>query len=187
MIWLITGASHTGKTLLAQRLLEKYHVPYLSIDHLKMGLIRSGMLSLTPQEDERLRRVLWPVVREMMKTALENRQHLIVEGDYIPFAWREEFSPEMLREIHFCCLILSEGYIRRHMREVLQYADVIERRLDDSDCTMERLILENQRNLDGCRRRGLPYCLVEDDYQREIAQAEQILDGLEKRNPSLGK
>ena len=51
MIFLITGASHTGKTLLAQRLLEKYHYPYLSIDHLKMGLIRSGNTGLTPEDD----------------------------------------------------------------------------------------------------------------------------------------
>ena len=42
MIILITGASHTGKTVLAQRMLEKYKYPYVSIDHLKMGLIRSG-------------------------------------------------------------------------------------------------------------------------------------------------
>ena len=29
MVFLITGASHTGKTALAQRLLEKYRYPYL--------------------------------------------------------------------------------------------------------------------------------------------------------------
>ena len=51
MIILITGASHTGKTVLAQKLLEKYKYPYLSIDHLKMGLIRSGYTKLTPEED----------------------------------------------------------------------------------------------------------------------------------------
>ena len=33
MILLITGASHTGKTLLAQRLLERTGFPYLSVDH----------------------------------------------------------------------------------------------------------------------------------------------------------
>ena len=51
MIILITGASHSGKTLLAQRMLEKIKYPYLSIDHLKMGLIRSGGTPLTPLED----------------------------------------------------------------------------------------------------------------------------------------
>ena len=175
MIWLIAGASHTGKTLLAQRLLEKYQAPYLSIDHLKMGLIRSGMLHLTPEEDEALVGALWPVVREIIKTAAENRQDLIVEGCYVPFAWREDFSPEMLEEIRFCCLVLSEGYIRRHMGEILAYANAIERRLDDSQCSAEHLIAENRRNLDGCRRYGLPCCLVEDDYPAQILRAEEIL------------
>ena len=68
MIVLITGASHTGKTALAQRLLEKYKYPYLSIDHLKMGLIRSGNTSLTPMSDDSaLTDYLWPIVREMIK------------------------------------------------------------------------------------------------------------------------
>ena len=88
MIILITGASHTGKTLLAQKMLEKYKYPYLSIDHLKMGLIRSGNTVLTPEDDESLTGYLWPIVREIMKTVIENQQNLIVEGCYIPFDWR---------------------------------------------------------------------------------------------------
>ena len=83
MIILIAGASHTGKTVLAQRLLEKYHYPYLSIDHLKMGLIRSGQTTLTPMDDDKLTDYLWPIVREMVKTAIENGKNLIVEGCYI--------------------------------------------------------------------------------------------------------
>ena len=93
MIILITGASHTGKTLLAQRMLEQFNYPYLSIDHLKMGLIRSSNTELTPlSDDEALTAYLWPIVREMIKTAIENDQHLIVEGCYIPFDWRYDFD-----------------------------------------------------------------------------------------------
>ena len=51
MVLLITGASHTGKTLLAQRLLQTYRCPCLSMDLLKMGLIRSGNTRLTPEDD----------------------------------------------------------------------------------------------------------------------------------------
>ena len=80
MIILITGASHTGKTLLAQRLLEKLQIPYLSIDHLKMGLIRSGQTGLTPEDDAQLTAYLWPIVRQIIKTAIENGQHLTVDS-----------------------------------------------------------------------------------------------------------
>ena len=75
MIILITGASHTGKTLLSQRLLEKYKYPYMSIDHLKMGLIRSRNTSLTPEDDDELTEYLWPIVREIIKTVIENNQN----------------------------------------------------------------------------------------------------------------
>ena len=62
MVVLIAGASHTGKTVLAQKLLETYRYPYLSIDHLKMGLIRSGNTALTPLSDEKaLTDYLWPL------------------------------------------------------------------------------------------------------------------------------
>ena len=113
MIILISGASHVGKTALAQKLLEKYKFPYLSIDHLKMGLIRSGQTSLTPLSDDALlTEYLWPIVREMVKTAIENEQNLIVEGCYIPHNWYEYFSKEYLENIKYRCLILSEKYIK---------------------------------------------------------------------------
>ena len=111
MIILITGASHTGKTVLAQRMLERYKYPYLSIDHLKMGLIRSGNTDLTPEDDEELVGYLWPIVREMIKTAIENNQNLIVEGCYVPFDWRQDFDEQYLQSIRFICLAMSDEYI----------------------------------------------------------------------------
>ena len=89
MVIFITGASHTGKTNLAQKLLEKYHYPYLSLDHLKMGLIRSGKTNLTPMSSlDDLTAYLWPTVAEIAKTVIENKQNLIIEGCYIPFDWK---------------------------------------------------------------------------------------------------
>ena len=121
MIIIITGASHTGKTLLAQRMLEKHKYPYLSIDHLKMGLIRSGNTDLTPEDDNELTEYLWPIVREIMKTAIENRQNLIIEGCYIPFEWRRDFNDKYLQNIRFICLAMSERYIENHFDEIIGY------------------------------------------------------------------
>lgn len=133
MVILITGATHVGKTNLAQKFLEKYKYPYLSIDHLKMGLIRSGITDLTPEDDDKLRDYLWPIVREMIKTVIENHQNLIVEGCYIPFDWAEDFEEDYLSEIKYICLVMSEQYIRNHFDDIITYANIIENRLDDSD------------------------------------------------------
>ena len=164
MIFLIAGASHTGKTALAQRLLEKYHYPYLSIDHLKMGLIRSGNTELTPTDDNKLTDYLWPIVREMMKTAIENRQNLIVEGCYIPFNWQMDFTAENLENIHYKCIIFSENYIEKNFSAIQKFGSVIERRMDDSGLEKMELIWDNKANLAGCKQYGCPYILVEDVY-----------------------
>ena len=103
MVILISGATHTGKTALAQRMLEKYKFPYLSADHLKMGLIRSGYTDLTPKDDDKLTQYLWPVIKEIIKTAIENNQNLIIEGCYIPFDWQRYFDTEYLYHIDFYC------------------------------------------------------------------------------------
>lgn len=123
MIVFIAGGTHTGKTLAAQKLLEKYHYPYLSIDHLKMGLIRSGICPLSPESDDgELTAYLWNIVKEIVKTALENRQNLVVEGCYIPFDWKKDFDREALEQIRYVCLIFSEEYIRSRYGDIRKYA-----------------------------------------------------------------
>ena len=169
MVILITGASHTGKTLLAQRMLEAYHYPYLSIDHLKMGLIRSGQTPLTPEDDDLLTAYLWPIVREIVKTAVENRQNLIVEGCYIPPDWRRDFDASYLASIRFICLAMSDAYIDAHFAEIRAHGSDIEARLDDSDCTIQHLKEDNRACIARFRAAGEPVVLIESDYERTIS------------------
>ena len=168
MIILITGASHTGKTALAQKLLEKYKYPYLSIDHLKMGLIRSGNTELTPMDDHKLTEYLWPILREMIKTAIENRQNLIVEGCYIPFDWQKDFNPEYLENIKYYCLVMSEKYIRNHFADIKKYANVIENRLDVEWCTIESVLTDNAEVLALAQKHNANFILIDDQYEINI-------------------
>lgn len=168
MVILIGGASHTGKTLLAQRLLERYHYPYLSIDHLKMGLIRSGQTALTPMDDDKLTDYLWPIVREMVKTVIENGQNLIVEGCYIPGNWREDFPEEYLQHIRDCFLVMTESYIRNHFEDIRSHASAIEARLDDSGLTPEDLIRDNRKVQEDCQRHGCAYQQIYETYDIDL-------------------
>lgn len=169
MIVLIAGASHAGKTALAQRLLEKYNYPYLSIDHLKMGLIRSGNTALTPESDDSaLTDYLWPIVREMIKTAIENEQNLVVEGCYIPFDWAKDFESEYLIHIKYYCLVMSENYIKNHFGDIKKYASVVEQRLDDEYCTMETVLRDNAEILKQCQNYKVNYLLIDEEYLVDI-------------------
>ena len=174
MVTLIAGASHTGKTILAQELLERYQYPYLSIDHLKMGLIRSGMTELTPTDDEALTEYLWPVIREIVKTAIENRQNLMMEGCYIPFGWRKDFDERYLPSIRFVCLAMSEQYIENHFVEIMEHESEIESRSVAADCTIDSLKTDNTSIMEGFQHVGEPVVLIDSDYEQTI---ENLIDG----------
>ena len=164
MIILISGSSHVGKTLLAKKLVEKHLYPAFSIDHLKMGLIRSGNTDLTPlSPDKELTAYLWPIVREMIKTALENGQDLIVEGCYIPVDWKKDFSPEEQKQIRSYLLIMSGDYIRAHFDDIKSFSCVVENRLCD-DYDVEEALRDNALLLKEAEACGAEYVLIDKEY-----------------------
>lgn len=174
MIVLITGASHTGKTLLAQRMLERYKFPYLSIDHLKMGLIRSGNTELTPEDDDALTDYLWPIVREIIKTAIENKQNLIVEGCYIPFDWQQDFCEQYLSSIKFICLAMTDAFIDAHFDSIKNHNSDIETRQYDTDIKSDSLKEDNHYYINGFVQSGEKVSLIDTNYEETI---KTILEG----------
>ena len=167
MVILISGTTHTGKTALSQRLMEKYKIPYFSIDHLKMGLIRSGKTSLSINDDEELTAYLWSIVKEMIKTAIENKQILIIEGCYIPFNWRKDFNESYLPEIKYYCLIMTAEYIESKFSDILKFEKIIENRIK-TDINKAELISDNMQNLQLCKEYGTDYILIDNNYQIDI-------------------
>jgi gluconate kinase len=168
MVILIGGSSHTGKTLLAHKLVEKYHYSCLSLDHLKMGLIRSKYTTLTPYDDDKMTDYLWPIVSEMIKTAIENEQNLIVEGCYIPFNWRQDLEERYLSYIDFICLAMTEGYIECYFDDIIGHESEIESRLVDTDCSIASLKADNQYYIDGFMDAGENVVMIEDNYEKTL-------------------
>ena len=168
MVVLIAGSSHTGKTLLAQRLLEKYKYPYLSIDHLKMGLIRSKNTNLTLEDDDKLTDYLWEIIKEIVKTNIENNQNIIIEGCYIPFNWKADFEEKYLKQIKYTCLIMTEEYINKNYDNIKMYENSIEDRKNKEDIDIKELIKENIYNLEMCKKYANDYILIDNDYKVDI-------------------
>lgn len=174
MVLFLSGASHTGKTLVSQKLLERLKIPYISADHIKMGLIRSGQTSLTPVDDEKLLPYLWNIEKEIAKTAAENHQNLIIEGCYIPHNWRESFSEKYLHDIHAVWLVMSGEYIAGNFADIRDNANAIESRLDDSWLTPEALITDNADNLAGCTSHGCDHIMIDGKYSADDIAGEII-------------
>lgn len=174
MIYLIGGSSHVGKTYLAQKLMEKTNIPYTSLDHLKMGFIRTGKTDLTVEDDYEMRYFLWPFAAEMVKTAIENHQNMILEGCYIPGEWKDYFEPEYLKEIKCAFIVMSEKYITENFDKLVDYACVIEQRLDD-DPDKDRLIQCSKDFEEDAIKYGTTMIKIEDKYDAEEI-LKQIID-----------
>lgn len=169
MIILISGSTHTGKTVLAQRLIEKYHYPCMSLDHLKMGLIRSRLTDLTPEDNDELTGLLWRIVKEMIMTAIENDQNMIIEGCYFPYDWKNDFEPIYLKEIKFICLVMSSGYIEEHFDDIRKYACAVENRGEGNCCEKEQLLRDNRISLERCKKHECDYILIDEEYKVDIS------------------
>ena len=111
---------------------------------------------------------LWPIVREMIKTAIENKQNLIVEGCYVPFDWRKDFSEDYLSSIRFICLAMTDGYIDTHFEDIKKHGSDIEARLHE-DCMPDGLKKDNRKIREGFREAGEEVFLINEEYDlREL-------------------
>ncbi len=164
MVILISGSTHTGKTLLAQKILNQYKFPYLSIDHLKMGLIRSKKVDFNIEDDEKIQEYLWPILVEIIKTNIENKQNIVIEGCYIPFNWKDSFNDQYLKNIRYTCLIMTEEYIIKNFNDIIRFENVIEDRKYKKDINVNEIIIENKYNLDMCKKFKNDYILIDDKY-----------------------
>lgn len=108
------------------------------------------------------------IVSEMIKTAIENKQNLIVEGCYIPFEWSKDFETEYLENIKYYCLVMSDRYINNHFQDIKKYACVIEDRMDDASCTLEAVRRDNAEILKQCQRYNVDYLLIDEKYPGSI-------------------
>lgn len=103
-----------------------------------------------------------------MKTAIENKQNLIIEGCYIPFCWSKDFDKKYLEHIKYYCLVMSENYIRNHFADIKGYANAIENRLDDEWCTLENVLEDNAHFLKLAQKYDVNYILIDDKYDVNI-------------------
>ncbi|MFO7969100.1 MAG: hypothetical protein R6U15_03170 [Candidatus Izemoplasmatales bacterium] len=176
MVILIGGASCSGKTYLAQKLLEEYKIPYLSIDHLKMGLIRSGnALGLTPYDDDKLTEFLWPIIKEIIKTNIENKQSIIIEGCYLPQSEIYSFKDRYQKSIIPLYIVFSKAYIDNNYKAIINKSNEIETKTELAYLTKDYLYKEHKKVKDQCDKFNVPYIYIEKDYNKDIKKAFTII------------
>ena len=179
MVILIGGNSRTGKTLMAQKLMERYAISYMSVDHIKMGLYRGlGDSKYHPEQNYTiLAETLWPIIKGIIMTAIENEQHLILEGCYILPHMISDFDGDYLKDIFSVYIGFSENYIRRYYdSKIINFQSVIEYRDKDKLIPMEDQIIRHKEFANMCYSEDVSYFQIDDDYEREIDSVYKFID-----------
>lgn len=179
MVILISGVSCTGKTVMAQRLLEKYKIPYLSIDHIKMGLIRGNKycdFSATDSDDE-LTWKLWPIVKGIIMTNIENGQHIVIEGCYIPPEQVYDFDPKYLDQIIALNIGFSKEYLEKQfVSGVVEHLSEIEQKDCDDYINKDNFIKLHTQLKERCSRNKAVFFEINEDYSGEMNRVYQWID-----------
>lgn len=180
MVILIGGVSCTGKTVMAQKLLEKYNLPYLSIDHIKMGLIRGSKYCdfSTTDSDDVLTNKLWPIVKGIIMTNIENGQHIIIEGCYLPPEYIYDFKSEYIKHIIALYIVFSKRYIEKHfISEIIGHESDIELRdRDDGYINQDNLIKLHTRLKQRCTMNNVKFFEIDNDYGTEMDNVYMWID-----------
>ncbi|MCM3758266.1 2-phosphoglycerate kinase [Sporosarcina aquimarina] len=173
MIILISAVGSTGKTMMAQNLLERYGIPYLSIDHLKMGLYRGDKnCEFTPLDNtEVIGDYLWPILKGVIMTNIENEQHIIIEGCYILPHYLKDFDINYSKKIISVFLGFSSNYIQENFEaRIVRYRNAVELRSCPEERTIKELITEHKEFKEYCLRSGVKYFEIKNDYEKEILE-----------------
>jgi len=179
MVILIGAESCTGKTLMAQKLLEKYSVPYLSVDLIKMALYRAGgNCGFTPEDsNEHIEEYLWPILKGIIETTIENGQSIIIEGAYIFPHRLQEFDDEYISKIIPVFMVFSKKYIENNFNSaIIKYNSVIELR-GEEDRPMEWFVAAHDEMKLRCVESSVKYFEIDGDYEKEVSHVYEWIDG----------
>ena len=189
MLFLVSGTSRSGKTLIARKLLADRQIPYLSLDWLMMGF-NDGIPEygihhlLWPNE---IAEKMGPFLQGMIDCMLVDGMDYVIEGEaMLPrlVADLVEKNPDKIRAVFLgyteisvkdkVALVKKHGggendwltkesdeYVRDHIGNMIAYSKSIK---------------------NGCERHGLSYFDTSEDFLGAIDAATDFLVGL-TRNP----
>ena len=173
MVILIGAESLTGKTLMAQKLLETYKIPYMSVDHLKMGLYRANInCGFEPADsNDIIEKHLWPILKGIAETNIENNQSIIIEGCYIYPNRIKEFLDEYINQIIPVFMGFSKQYLEGNFTSrVLKFKSSIELRDIPEERPLEWFIEAHEKWKMLCKESNIQYFEINNDYENDVSE-----------------
>jgi putative acetyltransferase len=144
-----------------------------------MGLIRGSQYCdfKVTDSDYDITVKLWPIVKGIVMTAIENNQHLIVEGCYIPTNCPESFETKYSKEIISFFIGFSEHYLSNNFESgIIDHLRTIENKVLDDYIQPENFKKMHAQVKASCVENHATYFEIDNDYLVETKAIYEWID-----------
>lgn len=182
MLYLISGASRSGKTIIAKNILKRKQIPYMSLDWLVMGftngLPENGIHDkLFPDE---IAEKLWHFLEAMCESMLWSEIDYVIEGEAILPGLVQKFLKKHPDKIRICFLGYTEIDKDRKMKDLKAFHDgkkdwLLKESDDYIYDHIDNMIAHSRLIKDGCEKYGLRYFDTSGDFLAAIDGATKYI------------
>jgi hypothetical protein len=163
MIYIISGTSRSGKTLIAKKMMQQYEIPYLSLDWLVMGFTNGipeyGIHDkLWPNE---IAEKFWEYLKAMLENMMWSETDYIIEGEAVLPELINELLTKHPNRIKVCFVGYTNINIRTKVKDVYSYSSGNDWLTNESNDYVEKhisnMIKYSKRIKKSCKKYGIRY------------------------------
>ena len=185
MLYFLGGTPRSGKSTTARQFMSETGIPWFELDYLKMGIARGiPEFDLDPNRDDLvIAQQLWPVVKGVAMTYVENHENCLLEGAYLLPNNVIELKQMYGEEIRACFIGFTEIDTWKKVRELRDFGELTgswEWCSQNDDEAMRKVELLKQFSMHikaECDKHKLTYFENSTDHQMVIEDVVRFLSG----------
>ncbi|MDB4293607.1 hypothetical protein N9954_09400 [Maribacter sp.] len=163
MIYIISGTSRSGKTLIAKKMMQEYKIPYVSLDWLVMGFTNGipeyGIHDkLWPNE---IAERFWDFLKAMLENMIWSESDYIIEGEAVLPELIHTLMNEHPDGIKVCFVGYTNTSLSAKVKDVYSYSSDNDWLTNKSNDYVERhisnMIAYSKRIRKSCEKYGIRY------------------------------
>lgn len=187
MLYMVSGASRSGKTIIAKNIMQQVRIPYMSLDWLVMGFTNGipeyGIHDkLFPNE---IAEKIWSFLEAMCESMIWTETDYVIEGEAILPDLISKLIDKHPGKIRICFVGYTDIDIEKKVSDIREYGDGKGDWLNkESDHYVyrhiENMVTHSWKMKDSCGKSNIHYFDTSDNFLGVINEATRyLLDGFE--------
>ena len=181
MIYIISGASRSGKSTIGKELLKRLNITYIEVDDIMMAFYRGMPETKVHPENwpDVTAKMLEPFLQGMMETMIENGKDAIFEGEQFLPEFVKKLQTKYPNQVRSCFLGFTEITLEEKYNNSINYAEANDWLVGNTEEYIKNHIL-NMKNYSKkvkleCEEHGMKYIDTSFDFKEKLEEVMSYL------------